>query len=131
MGKLATLTRAISARSPERETLSAAIARHQSASEHLARVTAASERHYVWPAQEALEQAESALRKAQKREARHLVAVAIGLPEQPGQSVAEAEASLRSAREGLDRAQKTRNALDEELRVAQCSVPAPAPAYRP
>ncbi len=65
-------------RSPEREALAAAITRHTAAQDRLAKVTAASEQHFVWPAQEKVEQAEQELAQARKREPERLVSQLLG-----------------------------------------------------
>jgi hypothetical protein len=108
--------------SPERENLAVAIAQHQAASQRLSRVIAASEQHLVWPAQEAVEQAEQTLAQARKLEPKRLVSQLLGDPTAAVPGVEEAEQSLSAARASLERAIRMREALDAQQRAAEADV---------
>jgi hypothetical protein len=107
--------------SPERENLAAAIRRHDAAKGRLARINEAAETLSVWTAVEAVEKAEATLMEARTRESKMLVARLLGDPTS-GPTVEEAAQSLSSARAALERAQRTREAIDTQQRAAEASM---------
>lgn len=111
-----------SPRSPERENLAAAIVRHRSAIDRLARIKDVSEVLIVFDAQEKVERAEQTLAEARKRESKLLVSQLLGDQTDAGPSVASAEFLLEDARDDLARAHRTRDALDDQQRVAEAEV---------
>lgn len=108
--------------SPERDDLARAISRHQAVKDRLARVNAAAEEHRVWPAQEAVEQAEQSLAQARKLEPTRIVGQLLGDKTASGPSVEECETALTQANDALVRAMRMREALDEQQRIAEASV---------
>jgi phage-related tail protein len=107
--------------SSERESLAAAISRHDGAKARLARINAAAEQVSVWTAVEAVEKAEATLKEARARAPKMLVARLLGDPTS-GPTVEEAEQALSDARAALESAQQTRDALDGQRRVAESSI---------
>jgi chromosome segregation ATPase len=108
--------------SPERENLAAAIAVHQAASQRLSRVNAACEQHFVWPAQQAVEQAEQELAQARKREPQQLVTQLLGDQSAAEPTVEQCEKAVADARSALERALRMREALDGQIRAVQADV---------
>ena len=100
-------------RSPERETLAAAIERHNAALDTVRRVGQAREGadETVYRASDKLKETEKALKEAQAGEAAYLAAVALG--ENPGVSVSVAEAAVTRASNDLAVARRTRDALGQ------------------
>ena len=109
-------------RSPEREALAAAITRHKAAQDHLARVNEAADQYVVFPAAEAVEQAEQELAQARKREPERLVSALLGDGGAPHPTVEQCEQALAAARAALERAIRTRDALDGQKTAVEASV---------
>jgi chromosome segregation ATPase len=108
--------------SSSRADLAAAISRHQAATDRFARVNAAADQHLVWPAQEAVEQAEQALAQARKLEPSRIVGHLLGDKTASGPSVEECETALTQANDALVRAMRTREALDTQQSAAQSAL---------
>ena len=107
--------------SPEREALALAIARHAAAQDRLTKVIAAAELHRVWPAQEAVEQAEQELTQARKREPQQLVSQLLGDQGAAEPTVEQCEKALAEARGVLERAIRMRDALDGQQSAAEAA----------
>jgi hypothetical protein len=99
-------------RSPERDALAAAIAKHTAAQEHLAKISTALEKADAASTEtyRAVKSAKSTLDEAIGYEKHHLVATALGDAD-PGTSTAAAQAALDKAQTSYDAAKKLVAAL--------------------
>jgi len=102
-------------RSPEREELAASIAHRKQIADHLAKVAAVAEVHMIANALEKVEKAEQVLAKARKLAPRRTVLELTGADTSEfGPSVQSAEFLLEDARDDLERAKQTREAVDAD-----------------
>jgi chromosome segregation ATPase len=116
---MSALGKPLDERSPERNALADAIRRRDAATARITRITEASEKVSVWEATEEVEQAEAALKAARKREPMSLVARVLGDSIPSGPDIEAAELALADAKTSLDIAQRTRDALDGQMRAAE------------
>lgn len=108
-------------RTPERESLAEAIARHGAATKQLVRIAAAHERasETVFDSNDSVDRATAALDEAKVGEGSYLTAVALGEADAAASPVKTAAANVEQANEQLATARRTRDALEAEIKTAE------------
>jgi chromosome segregation ATPase len=111
-------------RSPEREQLAEAIARHADAARQIARIRAAQERaaDTVYEAKDRIAMAISALDEAKATEGSFLAAIALGESAASASPVKDCAAAVEQANDQLDTARRTRDALETEMKAVESEM---------
>jgi hypothetical protein len=119
--KVQSLHPASAPRSPERQRLAEAIARHAAAADRLARIQAAAPRAFdaILAAQRGVDAAETAVAEAREAEPKRLAAKLIGDPEEGGPTLGAVIAAASAASEVLANARAARDALSEQEGAAE------------
>src|ERR1035437_6819490 len=108
-------------RTPEREALAEAIARRDTATKQLARIQAAHERasNTVYDLKDSVDKAIATLDEAKAGEGSYLAAVALGDADAALSPVKAAAAAVEEANDQLGTARRTRDALEDEIKVVE------------
>jgi chromosome segregation ATPase len=111
-------------RTPERQSLAQAIARHDAAAKRLAAITAAHERASgaVYDLKDGVDKAIAALDEAKAGEGSYLAAIALGEADATLSPVKTAAANVEQANDQLGTVRRTRDALEAEMKAVESEL---------
>jgi chromosome segregation ATPase len=111
-------------RTPERQSLALAIARHDATAKRLAAITAAHERASgaVYDLKDGVDKAIAALDEAKAGEGSYLAAIALGEADATLSSVKTAAANVEQANDQLGTVCRTRDALEAEMKAVESEL---------